>query len=191
MAEAHRRKKQPEALRSQLLRSAGELIAEIGPQALTLDLVAGRVGVSKGGLLHHFPNKQALLDAVFADAVGEFRDAVAAEAEADPVDRGRDARAYLRATLRKRPSGGAAGLLRHLLAVMLTESGPRERWSAQYRELVRPDPLPQPEAVRLMICRLATDGLWLADLLGYDALTPALRAEIVQQLERMTKDQDS
>lgn len=40
------------------------LLIEVGERAATLDAVAKRAGVSKGGLLYHFPNKEALITAL-------------------------------------------------------------------------------------------------------------------------------
>lgn len=40
------------------------LLIEEGERAATLDAVAQRAGVSKGGLLYHFPNKEALIAAL-------------------------------------------------------------------------------------------------------------------------------
>lgn len=39
------------------------LLIDIGERAATLDAVATRAGVSEGGLLYHFPNKEALITA--------------------------------------------------------------------------------------------------------------------------------
>jgi hypothetical protein len=41
---------------------------------------------------------------------------------------------------------------------------------------------------KLLICRLAADGLWLAELLGVHAPSPELRAELVRQLDALTKE---
>jgi AcrR family transcriptional regulator len=40
------------------------LLIEVGERAATLDAVAKRAGVSKGGLLYHFPNKESLISAL-------------------------------------------------------------------------------------------------------------------------------
>src|SRR6476661_8542517 len=45
------------------------LIAE-GERAATLDAVARLAGVSKGGLLYHFPTKEAMISALLAADVG-------------------------------------------------------------------------------------------------------------------------
>ena len=40
------------------------LLIDVGERAATLDAVAKQAGVSKGGLLYHFPNKEALIAAL-------------------------------------------------------------------------------------------------------------------------------
>lgn len=48
--------------REKILEAAGELAGEIGPGHLSLDAVAKRAGVSKGGLLYNFPTKASLME---------------------------------------------------------------------------------------------------------------------------------
>lgn len=48
-------------MKPKLLQAAAELISEQGGDQLTLDKVAERADVSKGGLLYHFPSKDALM----------------------------------------------------------------------------------------------------------------------------------
>ena len=47
--------------RDAVLDAFESLLIEVGERAATLDAVAKRAGVSKGGLLYHFPNKEALI----------------------------------------------------------------------------------------------------------------------------------
>lgn len=47
--------------RERILDAAEELVREVGAGRLTLDAVAERAGLSKGGLLYNFPSKDALL----------------------------------------------------------------------------------------------------------------------------------
>ena len=44
-----------------MLDAAEAIVLESGARHMTLDAVAARAGVSKGGLLYHFPAKEALL----------------------------------------------------------------------------------------------------------------------------------
>ena len=52
----------PPAARAKVLRAFASLLVEQGERAATLEAVAERAGVSKGGLLYHFGSKDALAD---------------------------------------------------------------------------------------------------------------------------------
>ncbi|GAB3409900.1 TetR/AcrR family transcriptional regulator [Schumannella luteola] len=69
--------------RDDLIDAAVALLLESGESGFTLDAVARRAGMSKGGLLHHFSGKAALVD-----ALGEHLDRLAADdirdLESDP-----------------------------------------------------------------------------------------------------------
>jgi AcrR family transcriptional regulator len=73
--------------REKILDAAAELVAEIGAGRLTLDAVAERAGLSKGGLLYNFPSKDALLQAMIQrmiDQVTESREALRAQMAPGP-----------------------------------------------------------------------------------------------------------
>ena len=54
----------PEEQRDLLLDAAEAVVRQRGLSCLTLDAVAQQAGLSKGGLLHHFPTKDALIQAM-------------------------------------------------------------------------------------------------------------------------------
>ena len=76
--------------RTSLLRAATTVVAERGYSALTLDAVGAATGVSKGGVLYHFPTKEEL-------AIGFDSDQSAAY-DADSTAPGAWTRAYLTAS---------------------------------------------------------------------------------------------
>jgi len=55
-----------------LLAAAAELIREVGFDAMTTAAVAKRAGVAEGTIYRHFPSKDALAQAVFADIWRRF-----------------------------------------------------------------------------------------------------------------------
>ncbi len=71
------RKKTASDTRKRLLEAAGILSRKIGASGMSLDAVAATAGVSKGGLLYHFPSKHALLRALVEDHVGAFGEEMA------------------------------------------------------------------------------------------------------------------
>jgi AcrR family transcriptional regulator len=59
-----------------MLDAAEAIVLESGARHMTLDAVAARAGVSKGGVLYHFPNKEVLLRAMlerFSKQIDETR----------------------------------------------------------------------------------------------------------------------
>jgi TetR/AcrR family tetracycline transcriptional repressor len=56
--------------RTEVLQAAIELLDEAGLDALTMRLLASRLGVRASALYRHYPSKQALLDAMVAALVG-------------------------------------------------------------------------------------------------------------------------
>lgn len=63
--------------RQKILAAAAEISRESGPGNLSLDAVAAKAGVSKGGLLYHFPSKTKLLKAVVESFVLSFDEELA------------------------------------------------------------------------------------------------------------------
>jgi AcrR family transcriptional regulator len=52
------------AMRSQIVEEATALFGEVGYRSASLREIASRCGISHPGLLHHFPSKEQLLEAV-------------------------------------------------------------------------------------------------------------------------------
>lgn len=68
----------PPAAREKVLAAFAAIVAEQGEQAATMDAVAARAGVSKGGLLYHFASREALVDGLLARLVEDGEADVAA-----------------------------------------------------------------------------------------------------------------
>lgn len=103
--------------RRQVLDAAASLIGERGLGA-SLDEIARRAGVSKGGLKYHFASKDALLQALTEDIVTSFQQEVTSEQEHDDASPGRLVRAYVRCVLK--PDVDAAQTIeRHALMARL------------------------------------------------------------------------
>lgn len=72
--------------RERILAAAADVARETGPGSVSLDAVAQRAGVSKGGLLYNFPSKAALMKGLVARHIAEFElELDAAEARGEPL----------------------------------------------------------------------------------------------------------
>jgi AcrR family transcriptional regulator len=83
------------ALRDRMLDAAEAVVVRQGIANLTLDAVAAEAKMSKGGLLHYFPNKDRLIEAMVARCAECWRDGFNRAREAAPAGPGRMARALL------------------------------------------------------------------------------------------------
>lgn len=99
--------------RERILEAAVEVAHDVGPAHLSLDAVAERAGVSKGGLLYHFPTKQALLKAIVERHLAAVEAAAGISVDSSPSDGNAIAlgllRSYCDASAAK--PGGARGFL--------------------------------------------------------------------------------
>ncbi len=155
--------------RLHLLHAAATVVRRAGAEALTLDAVATEAGVSKGGLLYHFPTKEALIQGMLVAALDHFEAELAQQPQQEPGDLGR---AYLRVTAAATAEDStliAAIAQRPELIEPMRER--YTRWTAALLEDAR-DP------VEAWVMRLTADGLWLADALNLAPPDATLRAQI-------------
>lgn len=84
--------------RIQLLEAAAAIVNEQGSEYLTLDAVAKKAGVSKGGLLYHFKNKFALIQGLVDHADELYRNNVNEHVKNESQEVGKLLRAFIEAT---------------------------------------------------------------------------------------------
>ncbi len=174
--------------RARILCAAEDLVIRDGVSKLTLDAAAHEAGVSKGGILYHFPSRAALVSAMVERFVVSF-DADLDRYGANGGGPGDFTRGYLRATLapsevpgdaprdnRDQRLGGA------LLAGVASDpellTPLRDRFDA-WQAAVSSDGLPAEVAT---LVRLTSDGLWLSDLFGLAPVTGELREKVGERL---------
>jgi AcrR family transcriptional regulator len=173
------------ATRARILTAAEDLVLSDGVARLTLEQAAARAGVSKGGVLYHFPSRSALIAGMverLADSYDAGLEERLGEQAATP---GGYARAYVEETFAPPPDAQAERgdrLGSAVLAAMASEPElltplrtAFDRW--QHRiEADAGDP------VAATIARLAADGLWLSELFGLGRIDPQLRRAVHDRL---------
>ncbi|MFG1295702.1 TetR/AcrR family transcriptional regulator [Xanthobacter variabilis] len=154
--------KQPEMLRRKLLDCTAQLAAEQGVNAVTVQAVAAAAGVTKGGLFHHFPSKEKLIEAVVRDQMEQFDGAIESHLVDDSDNYGCFTRAYLNVVLQLGDNPLFAQSLSLTCDPMLCEI-----WSDWLRgRLARHQTTDS--SIELEIIRYAADGYWLTDLWRVD-----------------------
>lgn len=153
-----------------------------GPVGLTLDAVALQAGVSKGGLMYHYPNKEALLSALVDRYVELFRFKLEQIKESLPDKPGREVLAFVLASStafanHKLPAALFAVQLHY--PVLMEKI--RDLRSRQF-ERMREDGIPP---YRAMAVALAADSLLFMDAAGMAFIDEATRKLLVVELEKL------
>lgn len=169
--------------RDRILDAAADIVRAVGAGRLTLEAVAERAGLSKGGLLYNFPSKEALLRAMIQRMVDEnmarratvraglagrsnieARSVMALHFSERCVDQ-RDVAMGLLAAISENPS-----LLEPVRTVVAAE------WAAMRGA---DDPAAS------MLAWLALEGLHSLDLFGISPLDDADEAAVAAAMERL------
>jgi AcrR family transcriptional regulator len=166
--------------RDRILDALEEMLLDQGVTKVTLESVAARADVSKGGLLYHFKTKDAMI-AAMVRRLGEQADLQRAEAERGGTT---VARWYLQ------PPEGIAehevALYRSTLAALRSVDGnPGEihqavidmmrLWDESLRTEI-------PDEVHAEIVRLVGDGIYLGALLELPPVDADLHRKVVERL---------
>jgi len=174
--------------KARILDAAEEVVLRDGVSRLTLDAAAAEAGLSKGGVLYHFPTRDALVAGMVAKIIDEFDRDINGRLE-DDEGPGRYLRAYIGATMepgaphpdRQDRLGAAliaAAAAQPELLRPLQEAA--DRWQVELEH----DGLDPTTATLL---RLACDGLWLCDLFGLAPPAAPRRTEVGRALERLAR----
>lgn len=167
--------------RIQLLEAAAAIVNEQGSEYLTLDAVAHKAGVSKGGLLYHFKNKTALIQGLVDHANTLYKTNVDGHwNKTSSAEAGNILRAFIEATREHREEN--ASITSGMLAAQGSNKNLLSPLQDTYRDWqtqIEHDGL---DPVDATIIRLAIDGLWLSEIFGIDAIDDDMRQQVLDRL---------
>lgn len=166
--------------RDRILDALEQLLLSTGSAQVTLDAVAAEAGVSKGGLLYHFPSKDALLLGLVS-RLGERAD--------KQLDDAVSAGSSITEFYLQSPDAAAEADLqvyRSLLAALHSVDGQNHAlrdaviavlrgWDEHLQNEIE-DP------VLAEIVRLAGDGIYFGAMLGMPPPDPELHRQVVERL---------
>lgn len=175
--------------RKRLLDAAERLVLGEGAGKLTLDAVAREAGVSKGGLLYHFPSKDALVaEMVEHLAVERFERELERKIEGSDEADGSWVRAYVEATFEPEDHDRNLAVQSGLFAAVANDPALldplRERYGA-LQERAENDGV---DPALATIARLASDGLWFLELFDIPAVEGELRERVFEALREITDE---
>jgi AcrR family transcriptional regulator len=169
--------------RSRILDAATQVIIEKGGMALTLDAVARQAGVSKGGLLYHFPSKDSLIVGMIEQLIAGFNTSLDQELADHP---GNWLAAYIRASFSADPEHEKITCA--LVAALANNPRLLAPVQRQYEEWQSKAAASAPQDELGTIVRLAIDGLWFGELLGFAPPDPEQRRRLQRSLLALAEE---
>lgn len=172
--------------RERILEAAERVVTEVGAARLTLDGVAQAAGVSKGGLLYHFPSKESLLGALAQRYVDSMDHCIGAARGELQEGNSRDLKACILGVLGSDPRSKGMGAV--LLATAANDLTLLEVIRERIAEYTAEIEANSADFARAAIVSLAVDGLKMRESLRISPFTAAQREEIVKELLKLADE---
>jgi AcrR family transcriptional regulator len=174
--------------RQLILNTAKQIVIDNGFISFTLDAVAKKAGVSKGGLLYHFPNKVSLIKELAQYIYNEFCLNFYKYAENDSDEKGKWCRALIKASKLDLEQHGELNV--GILANSFLEPEIAESISESYTAILKKLEDDGIDSGTATIIRLALDGLYYSQSLQVAPLEKERINEVIHQLLKMTKEEE-
>jgi AcrR family transcriptional regulator len=182
------RRTKEEALQTRLtiLQASAQVIARDGVRAFSIEAVAQEAGVTKGGVLHHFPSKETLINGLLDQVMESFNKRLLDELDAEPEGQpGRWLRAYIRTVFFA--DYGDKNLIPALAAAVAADHQTLDRIRRSFEESQRAAVGDALDPIQATIIRLAVDGLVFTRALGIDVLDRDTSQQVYGELLRLTE----
>lgn len=168
-----------------MLDAALAVMNDLDGGSITLDGVARAAGMTKPGLMYHFPTREALLLAIVDHAADRLEQALieVLDGPADTASPAERIRAYVKVV--------ADGTASRAEYAIFTEAAYRPELTGPWTQrmsvwLKLPPDLDPAQRVTLQTARLAADGLWAAQATGVFPPDSTECAAIVAFLDSLT-----
>lgn len=173
--------------RLKILEAASSIVQNDGILDLTLEAAAEQAGVSKGGLLYHFPSKDALIEGMVQHLMQNYATNIKKEADRDTVEKGRWTRAFIKETFQQStPDKNMDAGLMAAAAINPELLKPIQDAYEEWQQNIEQDGF---NPINATILRLAVDGLWFSEIFSLAPLEKNERRLVLERLIQLTKEE--
>jgi AcrR family transcriptional regulator len=175
-----------DSARERIIDAAEQVVIDLGAGNLTFNSVASAAGVSRGGLLYHFPDKESLLKSMLDRLVTRTKEGRSKKRTQLPEGIDREIIAHVLSFLeeddRTKTIAAAA-----LFAIGAHDPGLLEPGREEYRKLMGELTKEGLRFERAAVIALATDGLRLLELLKISPFDKEQRSRIIGEMILLAK----
>ncbi|MGW0523226.1 TetR/AcrR family transcriptional regulator [Crossiella sp. NPDC003009] len=167
--------------RAKILEAAVDIVQRAGVTSVTLESVAAEAGLTKGGLMYHFPTRDALLLAVHNHLAQQWETSMIDTAGKSAEEATIEERLVAYAHVATRSATRA-----ELLLTIEASTHPDyiRAWTDVLARWTPPaaEAADNPAALARFVARLAADGLWMYESLTSEPLPAELRQLVAEHI---------
>jgi len=173
--------KRAQETKNKILKAASDVVMVDGIGNLTLEAVAKRAGISKGGLLYHYGSKEDLVKGMIEYSISSFNNRLERKLKTEP----NWLKSYIETSFEQNEveDSASASLLAAIVINPALLDPLRENYKLWQAQL--DDSVGQPTS---LIARLVIDGLWISHLLNMPLPEEESLQELKQYLINLTED---
>ncbi|MFL9484257.1 TetR/AcrR family transcriptional regulator [Chitinophagaceae bacterium LWZ2-11] len=180
MENAYKRKKEPELNKQLILEAATDIGAAEDWHQVTFQAIADKTGLSKGGIIHHFKNKEELLDELLRQSLSELTQWINDYRQKNKETNG--AMAYLQAVVSRKKDEKYTKTMRIILQAIMVNEQYRQMWYEWHKEHIAP-PDGNDLDTKSLITYLVADAIWYMENTGFSIPDDRTKKRIVDYLK--------
>ena len=173
-----------ESKRTVILDAAVRVIESDGITAVTFDSVAAASGITRGGIIYHFPSREELVAAIHGHMARRWEKQLEAACGKPAAQATATERLIAYISTAATPATRAE-------VQMILDSHHTENQDVWDHVLQRWAPRPQPtDDHTYTLALLAADGLWVNDVIGSTRIAPEQRHDTAERIINLIRDHD-
>ena len=176
------RKKEPELNKQLIIDAATEIGSETDWHQVTFQAIADKTGLSKGGIIHHFRNKEELLDELMSRSLSELKSWLE-QYKAENGEKDGEL-GYLKSVFEQRNDARYAKTMRIVLQAIMINPKYTEQWLDWYNENILPSDSEE-LSVKSLIIILIADGIWYNENMGGKKLNNDEKEKLFEYLKHL------
>ena len=178
----------PASSREVILDAAEGIVLESGARHMTLDAVAAKAGVSKGGLLYHFPTKEDLLKGMLERLLKHLEKRHEENSRGLKEGPGREIKAFILSRMERDPKMMQIGSA--VLAAVAHDPGLLQPARDEARKRLSKIMQSGVSFTRAAVIFFAVQGLNLTELLSLSPINAQERKEFADELLKLADEEN-
>lgn len=176
----YKKKKEPIENRKLILEAVIDLANHLELSQISFDVLAKKCGLSKGGIIHHFPTKETIFDTLFKDSFEEYKHWIQEELASKKLKN--PAIALISVAIKNSNDDNYRKLTKVIFKCLVNNEQYSQLWNKWFTEYIIND-LDEDTEIATLLGSLVAIGMWNVDALGLYKIEIDKRHKILNLLQ--------